>query len=94
MSRSYKRHPIYTPGRGQPKYWKRLTSRIARHTPDLGNGTQYRRLVSLDWCIYELHYPSHRRRDFVGHACLRQPWPCWKALVVRSNPRYRAGVSK
>lgn len=59
MSRSYKHTPVITDCSGRPhiaKYYKRQANRKVRHTFDVLNGKQYRRV-----------YNSWNIRDFISY---------------------------
>ena len=51
MSRSYKKHPIYTDRARGAKYWKRQANRRVRHYKGTLENNHYRKL----YCSWEIH---------------------------------------
>ena len=52
MSRSFKKHPVYTDGRGGRKPWKRIANKVIRnHKSYLQDGKNYKKL----YCSYDIH---------------------------------------
>ena len=81
MSRSYKKHPIYTDRARGAKYWKRQANRKVRHYKDRVLHNDYKRL----YCSWEIHDWVSRWdraeaiKDYYTHIyfCLGKPYAIW-----------------
>ena len=61
MSRSYKKTPVYKEGYGSKKlkFWKRLSNKRIRHTKDVPNNREFKKILEA-WQIhdYRFYYPE------------------------------------
>lgn len=67
MSRSYKKHPVYTDGRNGQKKSKRYANKKVRHSKNVPNGKYYKRY----FCSYDIH-------DYVSRWTWKEALESWE----------------
>lgn len=77
MSRSYKKHPVYSSQWGNKKFTKKQANRKVRHSEDIPNGKQYRKFYE-SWNIIDHHSYQTKEDAKIWFRLYKHLWKLYK----------------